>query len=235
VTQEPSLLRRGVADAIPLGIALLAIGLVLGTLSREAGLSWWLTAAAAGLVYAGSAQFLAMGQLAAGAATGTIVATTFLTSLRYLLFVASLAPHLRDAPRRRLPLLAHGVADGSYALTIERANRYPDEPRLDRYLLGTSLVSFGAWVAGNIAGAVLGAALPADAAFALAFATPAIFIALLAPQLRCRLDWIVAATAGIGVVAGGEILPAGMESLVAIVVAAVVGGLVKWRRDQRFS
>lgn len=230
-----SLLRRGMMDSVPLGIALLAIGLALGTLSREAGLSWWLAAIASALVYAGPAQFLAMGQLAAGAATGTIVVTTFITSLRYFLFAASLAAHLRDTPRRRLPLLAHGVADGSYALTIDRARRHPGEPRLDRYLLGSFIVSFGTWVTGGIAGAILGGALPANLAFALGFATPAIFIALLAPQLRDRLDWIVAAIAGIGTVVGAEVLPSGVETLVAVVAAALVGGIWTWKRERRSS
>ena len=233
--ESAALLRRGMTDSLPLGIGLLSIGLALGAASRQAGLSWWMAAIASAVVYAGPAQFLAMSQVAAGAATGTIVLTTFITSLRYLLFSFSLARHLVGTPRRRLPLLAHAIADGSYALTIDRARRHPGEPRLDRYLLGTFLVSFVAWVTGGTVGAILGAGLPADVAFALAFASPAIFIALLAPLLRGRVDWLVAVVAGFGSVAGARVLPSGMETLLAIVTAALVGGIWTWERERRSS
>jgi 4-azaleucine resistance transporter AzlC len=229
------LLRQGIRDATPLGIALIAIGMALGALARDAGLSWWLAVLASAVVYAGPAQFLAMNQLAAGAATGTIVLTTFVASLRYFLFAMSLAPLLADAPRRRLPFLAQATADGSYALVMERARRRPDEHRLDRYFLGTFVVSFGAWMTGTIAGSLLGANLPADLSYALGFASPAIFIALLAPRLRHRPDWVVAAIAGIGAVGGAQVLPPGTETLVALVVAVLVGGTWAWRRERLSS
>jgi predicted branched-subunit amino acid permease len=176
-----------------------------------------------------------MNQLAVGAATGTIVVTTFVTSLRYLLFAISLAPHFRDAPRRRLPLLAYADADGSFALAMERVRRDPDEPRLDLYYLGTFFVSFLAWMTGNTIGAVLGGSMPGDLEYALGFASPAIFIALLAPRLRHRVDWVVAAVAGVGAVGAASVLPAGTETLVAIVVAVLIGGTWSWRREQRSS
>lgn len=235
MARVPSPIRRGMKDATPLAVALVAIGIALGALSREAGLSWWLSVVAAALVYAGPAQFLAMNQLAAGAATGTIVVTTFVTSLRYLLFAISLAAHFGDAPRRRLPLLAQANADGSFALTMERVRRHPDEPRVDLYFLGTFVVSFVAWMAGGIIGAVLGDGMPGDLEYALGFASPAIFIALLAPRLRSRADWVVAAIAGVGAVGGASVLPAGTETLAAIVVAVLIGGTWTWRHEQRSS
>ena len=235
MSRGSSPLRQGIRDALPLGIALIAIGMALGALARDAGLSWWLAALASAVVYAGPAQFLAMNQLAAGAATGTIVVTTFVASLRYFLFALSLAPHLAAAPRRRLPLLAHANADGSYALVMERARRRPEERRLDSYFLGTFVVSFCTWTAGAVAGSLLGGNLPADLAYALAFASPAIFITFLVPRLRAAPDWAAAAIAGAGAVGGAQVLPPGTETLVALVAAAVVGGTWTWRRAQPSS
>jgi 4-azaleucine resistance transporter AzlC len=229
------LLREGIRDAMPLGVALVAISMALGTLARDAGLAWWLAVLASAVVYAGPAQFLAMFQLAAGAATGTIVVTTFVASLRYFLFAMSLAPLLADAPRRRLPVLAHANADGSYALVMARASSRRGEARLDRYFLGTFVVSFGAWITGTVAGSLLGGNLPADLSYALGFASPAIFLAFLVPRLRSRPDWVVAAIAGFGALGGAQLLPPGSETLVALVVAVIVGGTWTWTREQRSS
>jgi predicted branched-subunit amino acid permease len=139
------------------------------------------------------------------------------------------------APRRRLPLLAHANADGSYALVMERATRGRREARLDLYFLGTFVVSFPAWTAGTVAGSVLGGELPADLSYALGFASPAIFLAFLVPRLRSRPDWVVAAIAGLGAVGGAELLPPGSDTLVALVLAVIVGGTWTWRRQQRSS
>jgi 4-azaleucine resistance transporter AzlC len=235
VSVASPLLRQGIRDAMPLGMALVAIGMALGALARDAGLSWWLCVLASAVVYAGPAQFLAMSQLAAGAATGTIVVTTFVASLRYFLFAMSLAPLLAGAPRRRLPLLAHANADGSYALVMARASWRPGEARLDQYFLGTFVVSFATWMTGTVAGSLLGGNLPADLSYALGFASPAIFLAFLVPRLRSRPDWVVAAIAGFGAVGGAQLLPPGSETLVALVVAVIVGGTWTWRRQRRSS
>jgi 4-azaleucine resistance transporter AzlC len=226
-------LSAGIVESLPLGLALIPIGLAFGYLAHAVGLSWWLAGLMSAVVYAGPSQFIAAGLLGTGAATPAIVATTFVANLRYSLFAASLAPHMRDAPRRWLPLLSHSVADGSYAVTIDHALGRPERPRKDQYLLGSFVVSFVTWVGGTILGALAGGVVPATIAFGLAFATPAIFIAFLVPYVRDRIAIVVMLTAGIGTVAGNEYLPAGVGPLLAIVGASVLGGALSWRRTGR--
>jgi predicted branched-subunit amino acid permease len=86
---------------------------------------------------------------------------------------------------------------------------------------------------GTLAGSVLGGNLPADLSYALGFASPAIFLAFLVPRLRSRPDWVVAAIAGFGAVGGAQLLPPGSDTLVALVVAVIVGGTWTWTREQR--
>ena len=225
--------RAGIVDSLPLGLALTAVGLAFGYLAHTVGLAWWLAGLMSAIVYAGPSQFIAIGLVGTGAGVPAIVATTFVTNLRYSLFSASLAPHMRDSPRGRLPFLTHTVADGSYAVTIDHALGRPERPRTDQYLLGSFVVSFVVWVGATILGALVGGVVPATIAFGLAFATPAIFIAFLVPYIRDRASVVVMLVAGIGTVAGNEYLPAGVGPLVAIVAAAVLGGTLLSRPTPR--
>jgi len=226
---------RGVRESIPLGLALVPVGLAFGYAAHGAHLSWWLAGLMSAAVYGGPSQFLAAGLIAVGAATPTIVATTFVANLRYALFAASLAPHFRDAPPARMLPLAHGVADGSYALTLTHAVRHPGQPRKDLYLLGSFIVSFGAWVPSSAVGDVLGDALPPLLAYGLAFATPAIFIAFLIAALRNATSVLVMLIAGVGTVVGNVYLPTGTGPVLAILAASIIGGMLRWRRTPRSS
>ncbi|MQA75307.1 MAG: hypothetical protein GEU88_13355 [Solirubrobacterales bacterium] len=222
-------LRQGAVDSLPLGLALVPVGLAFGYLGHTVGLSWWLAGLMSAVVYAGPSQFIAAGLLGVNAAVATIVATTFVANLRYSLFAASLAPQMRDAPRRRLAALGHGIADGSYAVTIDHALTHPERPRKDRYLLGSFLVSFAFWVPGTVAGALMGEVVPDTLAYALGFATPAIFIAFLVPYVRGWVPAVVMLAAGLGTVAGNDLLPSGAGPLVAIIAASILGGALASR------
>lgn len=231
--QARSEVRAGIVESLPLGLALIPVGLAFGYLAHTVGLSWWLAGLMSAIVYAGPSQFIAMGLVGTGAGVPAIVATTFVTNLRYSLFSASLAPHMRDAPRARLPFLGHAVADGSYAVTIDHALEHPERPRKDQFLLGSFVVSAVTWVGGTILGALAGGVVPAAIAFGLGFATPAIFIAFLVPMIRGFVPVVVMLAAGIGTVAGNEYLPAGAGPLLAIAGASVLGGALLSRPTRR--
>ena len=226
-------LTAGMRDSVGLGFALVPIGLAFGYAADAVGLSWWLAALMSATVYGGPSQFLAVDLIAAGAAVPAIVVTTFVANLRYTLFAASLAPHLRDAPARRLLPLSHGVADGSYAVVLAHARAHPGRRRLDRYLAGSFVVSFGAWVSATVVGALLGDVLPDVLAYGLDFATPAIFIAFLVPYVRDGVAVAVLLVAGLGTVIGTGQLPGGTAPVVAILAAALLGGALRWRRRPR--
>jgi len=212
--------RRGVRESIPLGFALVPVGLAFGYGAHVVGLSWWLAGLMSTFVYGGPSQFIATNLISVGASVPTIIATTFVANLR-------------DAPRAKLLWLAQGLADGSYALSLAHAREHPDQPRKERFLQGSFYVSFGAWVSSSIAGALIGGALPGFLAYGLGFATPAIFIALLIPYIRDARAVTVMLVAGVGTLLGNTHLPTGTGPLVAIILAALVGGLLPWQRRQR--
>ncbi len=176
-----------------------------GGLARQHGLSLGETLAMCLLVSAGTAQFVALPMLSAGAPAWLLVATTYVVNLRHYLMAASLAPHFAGLPRWRIALLAHGVSDEAYALTHARFARRP--PRA-AYFVGCAATVYGAFYLGGLLGALLGGRIPDPARFGLDFVFPAVFIAILAPTLRARWQWAVAAAA----------------AAIAVAVAGWVGG-----------
>ncbi|MGB9905679.1 MAG: AzlC family ABC transporter permease, partial [Desulfotomaculales bacterium] len=70
-------------EGLPLALSIFAYGLVFGVLARQAGLGWGETVLMSVLVFAGSAQFVAVGLLGSGAFAGQIILATFLLNLRH--------------------------------------------------------------------------------------------------------------------------------------------------------
>lgn len=225
----------GVRHSLPLCVALAPIGLAFGYGARAVHLSWWLATLMSALVYSSPSQFLALPLIGIGAGVPAIVATTFVSNLRYVLFGASLAPLVEDASTASLVVNTHGIADGNYALTVQRAALDPERPRKDLYLLGSFVVLLGVWVPATIAGALIPGTLPALLGYGLGFADAAIFIGFLVPAVRDLLGVCVVALAGAGTLLGNRYLPPGAGSALAIVGAAFLGGVIRWRREERSS
>jgi 4-azaleucine resistance transporter AzlC len=173
--------------------SILAYGAVWGGLARQAGLSLGELVAMSLLVTAGTAQFVALPMLRAGDPAWLLVVTTFIVNLRHYLMAASLAPFLAHLSRGRLLLLAHGVTDEAYALTMARFARRPAHPA---YFAGSAAATYAAWYAGSAAGGVLGGRIPDPYRYGLDFIFPAVFIAILARTVRSPWQWAVAGAAG---------------------------------------
>ncbi|MDI7250530.1 MAG: AzlC family ABC transporter permease [Bacillota bacterium] len=205
----------------PAGIA--TYGAVFGSLAHQAGLTFPVTVAMSALVFSGTAQFAALPLLQAAVGPQQLFVTAFLLSLRHLAMGLSLAPQLRSLkPGHRL-VLAHGMNDESYALTVSHAARHGFDAR---YMLGTGLATFIAWTASTAAGTLLGGVVTDPAGWDLDFAFPAVFIALLVPLADGRAGVAAAITGALMALAAGPLLAGGGHILAGALAAAVVGGIV---------
>ena len=110
----------GARDTFPLLLGAFPFGLIYGALAVTSGLSPGAGMAMAALVFAGSAQFIAVGMVAAQAPVVIIILTTFIVNLRHMLYSATLLPHLKGLPQRwRIPLafwLALGTDMGRHGI-----------------------------------------------------------------------------------------------------------------------
>jgi 4-azaleucine resistance transporter AzlC len=209
---QRSSLRDGVLAAAPLVVAFAGFGVAFGSLARAAGIGPAAAVVLSATAFAGSAQFAAVSVLGAG---GSVVAAVLLNA-RYGPIGLSVAPVL-DGPWWRRLLLGQLVVDESWAI----ANR--GNGRFDRNrLIGAGVVLYLAWVIATAVGA-LGASLLADPkALGLDAAFPALFLALLWPQLRQRRA-AAAAALGAGIaLATLPVAPPGVP-IVAAAAACLLG------------
>jgi predicted branched-subunit amino acid permease len=172
--------RDGVRRAAPLAVAVGAFGLPFGVLAREAGLSSLAAVVFSATTFAGSAQVASISVLDTGGTVAAAVAAAVLLNTRYLPIGLSVAPALRG-PAWVRALRAQLVVDESWAVSHLGAGRY--DPRL---LLGAGLTLYAAWVVSTALGVVGGSLLGDPARLGLDAAFPALFLALLAGQVRGR-------------------------------------------------
>lgn len=209
------LLTHGARDTLPLLPGTIPFGLVYGITARAAHIPPGLTQAMSVIIFAGSAQFAVVTLVAAGTPALIVVLTAAILNLRHLLYSASLAPTLRETPRRWRLLVAYLLTDETYGTVIGRAGSLLPAER-SVYVIGSGLCLWSAWQLSTLVGLLAGAQIPAS--WSLDFAAPLTFIALLVPLVTDRsLVWAAALAA----VAAG--LTFGTPLKLGIVAAACVG------------
>ena len=194
-----------------------AFGFVFGLSAQRAGFMPIEAIAFSTIVFAGAAQFAVVGYVAGGLAWPVIFLLTALLNARHLLYSAALAPWLRGVPVPRRAVMAHLLADESFALSIAHFTRTgrSDEP-------GYWLAAFGAtfipWNVATIVGVLAGQEIPGPERFGLDVVFPAAMIGLAAGLINDRRD-VVAASAGalVGVVVSLAVSPS---------IGIVAGGLL---------
>ncbi|MEA2291452.1 MAG: hypothetical protein QOF17_472 [Solirubrobacteraceae bacterium] len=170
------------------------------------------------VVYAGSAQFAAVGTLAAGGTAGAAIAAGLLMNARFVTMGIAVAPSLRGGRLRR-GAEGQTVVDASWALASD------GEGRFDRdVLVGASLPQFVGWCGGTALGVLFGSLLGDPEALGLDAMFPAFFLALLAAELRNRRAVAAAAVAAALAVSLVPHVPAGIPVLAAS-AAALIGVL----------
>jgi len=213
--------RDGFVGSLALVPSVFVYGTVFGGLAAQTGLTAAQVLGMSVLVFAGASQFVAVPMLAAGAPAVAIVVTTYVVNMRHYLMAATLAPAFRGYPRRWLALIAHVINDESFAVAVARS-RPPDA----KVYLGSAAAISGAFIAGVAVGVALGGLVERPERYGLDFAFPAVFLALVAVQLRRRADWLVAIGAAVLVVTLALILPGNWHIVVAGLVVSLLAASV---------
>jgi 4-azaleucine resistance transporter AzlC len=170
----------------------LVFGVSFGVLAEAAGMGSLAPLVMSATTFAGSAQFAAVSVLGAGGGAAAASAAAVLLNLRYAPMGLAAARAFRGGRLRRL-VESQLVIDEGWAL----ANR--GEGLFDRpIMIGAGLLLYVAWVGGTAIGVLAGEALGDPEALGLDAAFPALFLALLVPQLRSRRA-LAAALGGAGI------------------------------------
>jgi 4-azaleucine resistance transporter AzlC len=155
------------------------VGVSFGAIAVAGGLPVWVPVVMSLVVYAGSAQFSAVGVLLAGGGPLTAAATGLLLNTRTAAFSLAVADSLGRGRLTRL-VGAHLVTDETVAFALAQTD--PVRRRAAFWVSGTGL--FAVWNVGVLAGALAGDTLGDTAAFGLDAAFPAVLVALVLPALR---------------------------------------------------
>jgi 4-azaleucine resistance transporter AzlC len=161
-------------------VAAFVFGVSFGVLARAAGMGRVAPVVMSVTTFAGSAQFAAVSILGAGGGLVTAIVAAVLLNLRYGPIGLSAATTFEGPWWRRI-LSAQLVVDESWAISQR------DDGRLDRYLLvGAGLLLLVCWTIGTAVGAFAGDLVADPESLGLDAAFPALFLALLWPQVRER-------------------------------------------------
>lgn len=193
------------------------VGASFGAISVAAGLPMWVPVAMSVFVFAGSAQFILVGVLAAGGNPVAAVASALLVNTRLVPLGFSVSDAFADASWSRKLLGIHLVTDESVAFTV--AEKDPIQRRTAFWLCGIGL--FVAWNVGVFGGAALGGSITDTAALGLDAAFPAILIALVMPALRDAATRTAALVGAVIAVAAATVMPPGVPALLALAGVAV--------------
>jgi 4-azaleucine resistance transporter AzlC len=186
----------GARDTIPMLIGATPFGVIFGTLVATGPLHLWHGQLMSLLVFAGSAQFIALGLIAGHASFAVIWATTFVVNLRHLLYSATLAPYVAHLPARWRWALGGLLTDEVFAVAWAHYRLQPPGAIGPYYFLGSGLSMYLNWQIWTLAGLLFGAAFPGLQSLGLDFAMVATFIAIVVPQLVALRYVAAAATAG---------------------------------------
>lgn len=227
-----SLMLQGIADGAPFLLVVVPFGMLFGVVATEAGLNLAQTMAMTVLVIAGAAQFAALQQMVADTPVVMILITALAVNLRMAMYSASLTPYLGGAPLWKRAFAAYLMVDQAYMLGHLKFESTPDlsvRERL-RYYFGTMILIGPAWYAAGFVGALVGQAIPPQ--FALDFAVPITFLAMIAPMVK-TLAHLAAATTSVVVALLLVGLPYGTGLLIAAASAMAVGASVETMMERR--
>ena len=212
----------GAREIVPLTVGVLAYGLVFGALARQAGLSFTESLLMSGLVNAGSSQFVALALWQIPLPVATIIFTTFVVNLRYMLMGATLRRWFSHLSVLRLygPLFFMG--DENWALTV----RAFETGRHDAaFLLGSGLPLFSAWFSGTAIGATLATTLPDPARWGLDFTFTAVFVVLVVGMWKGRASLWPWGVAGVVSVTTAYWLPGPWPIVFGSLIGSLAGAI----------
>ncbi len=206
----------GCRDMAPVLVGTVPFGFVAGVAAVGAGMTPLEGIALSLFAFSGIAQLVVAQLVAAQSPVVLTLAAALIVSLRFLMYSAALSPHVAHLPVRWRVPLAYLMTDQGFAMGIHIYSQPGDRRLRHWHVLGSGVMLWVVWQSSVVAGALLGAQVPA--AWSLDFVVTLSFLVLLAPALRTRADLAAAVVAGAVV-----LLAAGLPYKLSLVVASLAG------------
>ena len=219
---------KGALQGAPFLLVVAPFAILFGVVGTEAGLNIAQVMGFSVVVIAGAAQFTALQLMLDQAPTILVLAAALVVNLRMAMYSAALAPHFGEAPFWKRAILGYFNFDQSFAMGVAEFERDPTLtlPQKIAFFLGVAIPLGSSWCIFTWVGAITGQAIPDS--YALDFAVPICFLALVAPGLKSAAH-VAAAATSIILALSLTWVPAGLGLIIAALGAMAVGAEVERR------
>lgn len=187
-------IRYAFVQSLPIMAGYIVLGLGFGVLlqSKGYGAGWALVMS--GLIYAGSMQYVAIDLLAGGASLISAAIMTLMVNARHLFYGISMLERYKDTGAAK-PYLIFALTDETYSVVC--SGGVPEGVDRKKYYFWVSLLNQLYWIAGGVAGALLGSVLPFDTT-GIDFSMTALFLVVMTEQWKASRNH-TPALVGLGV------------------------------------
>lgn len=220
---------RGVRLGLPIFLGYMPVGIAFGVLATTIGFTAVQAVVCSATALAGAGQFIALNLMREQAGVIAVVVATTVVNLRYVLFGATLSPHLAGMGLSRQALLAFTLTDETFAVNVSDRRTGAST---GASMAGVGAIAWTGWVGGTALGALAASFIGDPTRWGVDFAMPAMFTALLIALAENRRQIAVAALAAalaVGLPAlavVGIVVPTSWLIVIASMAAATFGAVV---------
>lgn len=227
------MVKKGFLDMLPLNLAVLPWGILCGSLAIQRDFSVLEALLMPLVVFAGSAQLVAIELMANNASLATILFTTFVISSRHFLYGLALRDKLKVLPTKWRYSLGFLLTDELFALS-GNSKAFVGKLRLIYALVaGGSFYLF--WLLWNVTGIVAGSYLPDLTQLGLDFAIAVTFIALVVPTVT-NLPMVITVAVAALLSVLFKLLHFELDLVAAAIIAMYCGYLTdRWQCRRRLT
>lgn len=176
---QASSFRRALKDSVPVFFGYAPLGAAFGVLFNNLGHDWLYAGLMGLVIFAGAAQFMAIGLLAAHADLFVVFVSTLILNSRHIFYGISLIEKYTHPFLAKLYLI-FGLTDETYSLVTSNGRSVVAG---DSYFLYVTALNHSYWVAGCVAGAFIGNKMKLSVP-GLEFALVALFVVLTIEQFK---------------------------------------------------
>lgn len=209
---------------IPIMLGYLSIGVAFGLLFQNAGFNFMWTFFMSFLVYAGSMQFIAVSMITSGLSLIQTALMTLLVNIRHMFYGLSFLESFQQMGKAK-GYMIFSLTDETYSLLCSVPA--PEGVDSRKFLFSVSLLNHCYWVAGSVAGSLLGSFITFNTT-GMDFAMTALFIVIFLDQWKAYKTHIPAL---LGIFASiAVLLLAGADNMVLPAMLLISALLLVFRR-----
>lgn len=211
---DTSIVKRAIADAVPLYVPAIPFALVIGLAIVDSGIDPLVGWSTSWLIFGGAAQLTLITLLGSGVAIVAAATAALVVNARHLMYSAALAPTFQKQPTWMRWLGPYVLIDQVFALATLEADESPEAFRTYYITIGATFWSL--WQVTTALGLAIGPVVPES--WNLGFAVPILFLGLIVISIDKSSKVVAALVAAIV-----AYLAAGMPNRSGLLVGGLVG------------